>query len=160
MCIRDSVKTPLASLVGYLEAVESGLVVGEEREAYIRIAAEKAQRLKEFVISLFEWVKLDAREQVFHFELADLHELSRSIVADWVPVFENNGLEYEIAIPETVCMIRVDSADVYKRQPLRRDNAWPIIRAMPSSAAVSLNRRKLFSNGSQTVPKYNQFLHK
>ena len=46
----------------------------------------------------------------FSFELADLHELSRSIVADWVPVFENNGLEYEIAIPETVCMIRVDSA--------------------------------------------------
>lgn len=59
---------------------------------------------------MFEWVKLDAREQVFHFELADLHELSRSIVADWVPVLENNGLEYEIVIPETVCMIRVDSA--------------------------------------------------
>lgn len=108
--LSHDVKTPLASLVGYLEAVENGLVVGREREAYIRIAAEKAQRLKEFVISLFEWVKLDAREQVFHFELADLHELSRSIVADWVPVLENNGLEYEIVIPETVCMILVDSA--------------------------------------------------
>ena len=96
--LSHDVKTPLASLVGYLEAVESGLVVGEERETYIRIAVEKAHQLKAFVISLFEWVKLDAREQVFHFELADLHELSRSIVADWIPVLENNGLEYEIAI--------------------------------------------------------------
>lgn len=106
--LSHDVKTPLASVVGYLEAIESGLVVGEEKEEYIRVVSDKAQRLKDFVISLFEWVKLDAGEQVFHFEIVDLNELSRSIIADWVSALETNHLEYEIEIPEIDYSIRID----------------------------------------------------
>lgn len=107
--LSHDVKTPLASLVGYLEAIENGLVVGEEKEEYIHVVSEKAQHLKEFVISLFEWVKLDAKEQVFHFALADFNELSRSIIADWIPILEDCGLTYEIGIPENDYPIRIDS---------------------------------------------------
>ena len=107
--LSHDVKTPLASLVGYLEAVESKMVTGAEKEEYIRVAAEKAHHLKEFVTVLFEWVKLDAGEQIFHFELCDLNELSRNIMADWVPLLESHDLTYEIEIPETEYMTRVDS---------------------------------------------------
>ena len=107
--LSHDVKTPLASLVGYLEAIENGMVVGEEKEEYLRVISDKAHRLKEFVISLFEWVKLDAKEQVFHFELSDLNELTRSIIADWVPALENSRLEYEIEIPENEWSARIDA---------------------------------------------------
>lgn len=107
--LSHDVKTPLTSLVGYLEAIENGIVVGEEKDEYIRVAFDKAQHLKHFVENLFEWVKLDAREQIFHFEYIDLNELSRNIIADWVPVLENSQFEYEIAIPETEYSIRIDS---------------------------------------------------
>ena len=106
--LSHDVKTPLASLVGYLEAVEGKLVTGAEQEEYIQVAAEKAHHLKDFVTALFEWVKLDAGEQIFHFELCDLNELSRSIMAGWVPLLENHNLSYEIEIPETEYMTRVD----------------------------------------------------
>ena len=107
--LSHDVKTTLASLVGYLEAVESKMVTGAEQDEYIRVAAEKAHHLKEFVTVLFEWVKLDAGEQIFHFELCDLNELSRNIMADWVPLLESHDLTYEIEIPETEYMTRVDS---------------------------------------------------
>ena len=107
--LSHDVKTPLASLVGYLEAVESKMVTGAEQEEYIRVAMEKAHHLKDFVTALFEWVKLDAGEQIFHFEVCDLNELSRDIMADWVPLLENHDLSYEIEIPETEYMTRVDS---------------------------------------------------
>lgn len=107
--LSHDVKTPLASLVGYLEAVESKMVTGAEKEEYIRVAMEKAHHLKDFVTALFEWVKLDAGEQIFHFEVCDLNELSRGIMADWVPLLENHDLSYEIEIPETEYMTRVDS---------------------------------------------------
>ncbi len=106
--LSHDVKTPLASLVGYLEAVESKMVTGAEQDDYIRVATEKAHHLKDFVTALFEWVKLDAREQIFHFELCDLNELSRNIIADWIPILENSGFEYEIEVPETECSIRID----------------------------------------------------
>lgn len=74
--LSHDVKTPLASLFGYLDAATNGLVAGEEKEAYIHVAVEKACHLKHFVEALFEWVKLDAKEQVFHFELCDFNVLT------------------------------------------------------------------------------------
>lgn len=106
--LSHDVKTPLASLVGYLEAIENGLVTGTERDEYIHVAADKANRLKDFVTALFEWVKLDAGEQIFHFEIFDINELSRNIIAEWIPLLESAGLHYEIEIPEQECAVRID----------------------------------------------------
>ena len=106
--LSHDVKTPLASLVGYLEATTNGLVTGEEKESYIRVAVEKAYHLKNFVETLFEWVKLDAKEQVFHFELCDFNELTRNIVAEWVPTLEYRNFEYDFDIPEYEYSLRVD----------------------------------------------------
>lgn len=107
--LSHDVKTPLASLVGYLEAVESQLVTGKEKDEYIHVAHEKAQYLKHFVEHLFEWVKLDSGEQVFHFEVSDLNEITRNIMADWILVLENSHFEYEIDIPEEEYPVRMDS---------------------------------------------------
>lgn len=112
--LSHDVKTPLASLVGYLEAVENRMVTGEEKDEYVHVAFKKAQHLKHFVENLFEWVKLDSGEQVFHFEVLDLNELSRNIIADWIPVLENSHFEYEIDIPEEEYPARID-ANAYTR---------------------------------------------
>jgi len=106
--LSHDVKTPLASLVGYLEAIESGLVEGAEKDEYIHVAFEKANRLKEFVATLFEWVKLDAGEQIYHFSVFDINELTRNVVAEWVPILESADMEYNIDIPEKECPVRAD----------------------------------------------------
>ncbi len=106
--LSHDVKTPLASLSGYLEAIETGMVSGDEKEEYIHVAYDKAQHLKHFVETLFEWVKLDAKEQIFHFEQCDINELTRSMIADWVPILESSHFAYEIDIPETECTMRID----------------------------------------------------
>lgn len=106
--LSHDVKTPLASLFGYLDAVTNGLVTGEEKEAYIHVAVEKACHLKHFVEALFEWVKLDAKEQVFHFELCDFNELTRNIAAEWIPTLERSHFEYEFDIPEDEYSLRID----------------------------------------------------
>ena len=51
--LSHDVKTPLASLVGYLEAVENKIVIGEEKDEYIHVAHEKAHYMKSFVENLF-----------------------------------------------------------------------------------------------------------
>ena len=106
--LSHDVKTPLASLVGYLEAIESGLVKGKEKDEYIHVAFEKANRLKDFVATLFEWVKLDAGEQVYHFSILDINELTRNVIAEWVPILESADMEYDIDISEKECSVRVD----------------------------------------------------
>lgn len=107
--LSHDVKTPLASLVGYLEAIENGLVTGSEKDEYTHVAFEKANRLKDFVATLFEWVKLDAGEQIYHFDVIEINELSRNIIAEWVPILESAGMEYHIDISEGDCFVRADS---------------------------------------------------
>ena len=106
--LSHDVKTPLASLVGYLEAIENGLVSGKEKETYTHVALEKTYHLKQFVESLFEWVKLDAKEQIFYFELCDFNELTRNIAAEWVPALEHSHFEYDFDIPEEEYFLRID----------------------------------------------------
>lgn len=106
--LSHDVKTPLSSLVGYLEAVENQIVTGQEKDEYIHVAYEKAHHLKHFVENLFEWVKLDSGEQVFHFQILDLNELSRNIIADWILILENSHFEYDIDIPEEEYQVRID----------------------------------------------------
>lgn len=112
--LSHDVKTPLTSLVGYLEAVQEKIVTEEEKEEYISVALDKAHHLKDFVELLFEWVKLDAKEQLFQFEICDLNELTRGILADWIPVLEDKHFIYEINIPDAECNIDLDK-NAYKR---------------------------------------------
>lgn len=108
MGLSHDVKTPLTSLVGYLEAIQEKIVTGEEKEEYIGVALDKAHHLKDFVESLFEWVKLDAKEEIFQFEIYDLNELSRDILADWIPALEDQQFTYEIDIPDGEYCMRLD----------------------------------------------------
>jgi signal transduction histidine kinase len=112
--LSHDVKTPLTSLVGYLEAIQEKIVTEEEKEEYICVALDKAHRLKEFVELLFEWVKMDAKEQTFQFEIGDLNELTRDTLVDWIPVLEDKHFEYEINIPDTEYNINLDK-NAYKR---------------------------------------------
>lgn len=106
--LSHDVKTPLASMVGYLEAVQEGIVTGDEKEDYIKISLSKAHYLKDFVEKLFDWVKLDSGEWKFSFADKDLNELTRNVISDWIPIFEEKHISYEIEIPEQECNIRID----------------------------------------------------
>ena len=108
--LSHDVKTPLTSLMGYLEAIQTGVVLGKERDDYLRIAYELSRHLSAFVQSLFEWVKLDSGEQIFHFEEQDICELTRDILADWIPALENAGITYEVCFPEEEYLLRIDTA--------------------------------------------------
>lgn len=106
--LSHDVKTPLASLIGYLEAIDGCMVKEEKRDRYVNIALMKAIRLKEFTNDLFEWVKLDAKEKVFHFQKLDIVELTRTIISDWLNVFDKKKIAYEFQIPETECLMFLD----------------------------------------------------
>lgn len=112
--LSHDVRTPLTSLVGYLDAIHNRIVTGEEKDDYIEIARDKAYNLKDYVDILFEWLKLDSKERIFHFENTDINELSRSIIVHWIPQLENKHFLYDITIPEDELLINLD-ASAYTR---------------------------------------------
>ena len=51
--LSHDVRTPLTTLIGYLDAAHKGLVTGKDRDDYIETARRKAHDLKEYIDVLF-----------------------------------------------------------------------------------------------------------
>lgn len=112
--LSHDVRTPLTTLIGYLDAAHKGLVTGKDRDEYMETARRKAYDLKEYIDVLFDWFKLNSDEFAMEIEEVEVAELTRNILIDWIPVFEDKQIEYNIDIPEQPFRVKLD-ADSYMR---------------------------------------------
>lgn len=106
--ISHDVRTPLASVIGYLEAVILGVVHNTEKDVYLDIALKKSYDLKQRVDLLFELVRLDANEIHFNREKSDICELVRSVIIDFIPIVEKNDIILQVKIPDKEYFADVD----------------------------------------------------
>lgn len=106
--LSHDIRTPLTTLIGYLDAVHCRVVIGEERERYLEIARQKAHRLKGTTDELFTWFKLYAGEEPLQPVRLDLGEMTRGILVDWVPLLEEGKMDYEVEIPEKPFWVKLD----------------------------------------------------
>lgn len=112
--LSHDVRTPLTTLIGYLDAAQKGIVVGAEREEYLETARRRAYDMKDYVDMLFEWFKLNSDEETFVIRKVELAELTRNLLKDWIPIFENASLDFDIDIPENRVEVNLDT-DAYSR---------------------------------------------
>ncbi len=112
--LSHDIRTPLTTLIGYLDAVHKGIAGPEEHGNYIETARLKAHSLKEYIDLLFDWFKLNSNEFTLSSEKIQLTELTRNILINWIPVFEENQIQYDIDIPENPVFIHADP-DGYER---------------------------------------------
>ena len=112
--LSHDVRTPLTTLIGYLDAAYKGLVTGKDRDDYIEIARRKAHDLKEYIDVLFDWFKLNSDEFALEIQSVEAAELTRNILIDWIPIFEDKQVDYDIDIPEQPVRVRLDT-DSYMR---------------------------------------------
>lgn len=112
--LSHDVRTPLTTLIGYLDAAQKGLVTGKDRDDYIETARRKAHDLKEYIDVLFDWFKLNSDEFALEIQSVEAAELTRNILIDWIPIFEDKQVDYDIDIPEQPVRVRLDM-DSYMR---------------------------------------------
>lgn len=112
--LSHDVRTPLTTLIGYLDAVHKGVVTGAEREEYVETARRKAYDLKGYVDVLFDWFKLNSDEFTMSIQRTEAAELTRNILIDWIPLLEDQHIEYSIEIPDRAVIVDLDP-DSYMR---------------------------------------------
>lgn len=96
--LSHDVRTPLASLIGYLESLDSQCA--KNQEEYIHAAYRKALDLKELTDMLFEWFKLASDEQRYMMAPYDINELTREVIIEHVPLLEKKQISVSADIPE------------------------------------------------------------
>jgi len=107
--LSHDVRTPLTTLIGYLDAAHKGVVAGAEREEYIETARRKAYDLKGYIDVLFDWFKLNSDDFSMTIQRVEAAELTRNILIDWIPLLEDQNVEYSIEIPDEPVKVNMDT---------------------------------------------------
>ncbi|MCM1188452.1 MAG: HAMP domain-containing histidine kinase [bacterium] len=110
--LSHDVRTPLASLIGYLEALDNDLA--DNPKEYVKISYQKALALKNLTDMLFEWCKIASDEQPYRILQQDVNELTREIMIEWIPIMEKENIELKTDMSEDEFLINIDGV-AYKR---------------------------------------------
>ena len=91
--ISHDLKTPLTSIVGYLEVLNNIEVDSEVRQKYIGIAYNKGLRLKNLVNELFEYTKITSHDFKIKRERYNISNFINQMVGESILEFEVKNIE-------------------------------------------------------------------
>lgn len=93
-CVAHDLRTPITSVKGYLDlALDTKHYDLEQRQKYVRIAQNKANRLEYLIHDLFNYTKLTSGEITLHRSKIDLVQLVEQMMEEFYPLFQEEELE-------------------------------------------------------------------
>ena len=112
--VSHDIKTPLTSIISYVELLKQEENLPDHVKEYISILENKSQRLKTMVQDVFEVSKAASGELPIHMENLDLGKLLRQTIADMQEQIENSAVNVKSEIPESAVMIHADGDRLYR----------------------------------------------
>ncbi len=107
--VSHDLRTPLTSILGYLELVDHDNYQDEvELRHYVAIAHEKAQSLKGLIDDLFEFTQVNSGGYTIRSEDVNLGRLLEQLAEEFVPILEKAGMEYRLNLQEGKIQVRAD----------------------------------------------------
>ncbi len=111
--VSHDLKTPLTSMVGYLELMkkeELSDVVAD----YLEVLSRKAQKLKEMIDSLFDLAKTSSGNVELHMEQMEMNCLIEQVQADMGDRIAESGREFVVMLTEEPTDFIADSSYMYR----------------------------------------------
>lgn len=95
--ISHELKTPITSIVGYVNALNDGtLKTQEEKEYATRVISSKAETLERLIDDLTQLSKLETRQFSFDFMLLSAEELVKELISDYTFEIKTAKIRNEI----------------------------------------------------------------
>ncbi|WP_330373075.1 MULTISPECIES: sensor histidine kinase [unclassified Oribacterium] len=94
--VAHDLRTPLTSIIGYLELLRKNNSISPEmRQKYLDIAYNKSERLQKLIEELFGFTKLSYGKVNLNIKEVDIVKLLAQLLEESYPNFAKNGLSYD-----------------------------------------------------------------
>jgi signal transduction histidine kinase len=134
--IAHDLRTPLFSLRGYLDGLDTGLADTPERRArYLAVAKKKAATLERLVSDLFDDTRLEYQEQTLDHQPLDLADLLGELVDGLRPRAEAKDVALAFRPPGQACPVDADRHQLARAVDNILDNA---LRYTPASGRIDV----------------------
>lgn len=157
MYLAHDLKTPLASVIGYLNLLhDEGQISEELREKYLSITLDKADRLEDLINEFFEIARFNLSTITLQYSRINLTRLLEQLIYEFKPMMKEKNLNCNLSIAENV-MLRCDADKIQRvfdnllRNAVIYSFENTVIDIVVTAQADKLNIR--FINQGDTIPK-------
>ena len=112
--VSHDIKTPLTSIVNYVNLLKREDIENERAKDYIRILDEKAERLKQLIEDLVEASKVSSGNVKLDMQTIDLVEMVYQTAGEFDDKFERKGLTIVTKLPSVPVYICADGRQLYR----------------------------------------------
>lgn len=135
--VSHDLRTPLASMQGYLEtlSLKSETLNEKERLDYIKVALQHCERLGKLISELFELSTLENQNSELHFEPFSMSELVYDVIHKFQLEAKDKNLKLETRIPQDPAFV---SADIGLIQRVLENLIENAIKYTPAGGEVAI----------------------
>lgn len=112
--VSHDLKTPLTSIISYVDLLAQEKNLPEHVNDYIAILAQKSERLKNLIQDLFDLSKASSATIAMELEQIDLVRLINQTLADMEEQINESGLTFRVNIPDEPVFIWADGKKLYR----------------------------------------------
>lgn len=112
--VSHDIKTPLTSIINYVNLMKLEKIDNERVQGYIQILDEKSQRLRQLTADLVEASKISSSNVKLDMQVIDLVELVYQTSGEFNEKFEQKELTIVTKLPKTAVLIRADGRQLYR----------------------------------------------
>lgn len=112
--VSHDLKTPLTSIINYVDLIKKGDFSKEEIEDYIKIIDRKSQRLKVLIDDLFEASSAASGEMELNIEKLDIVALLKQSIAEFEEKIKISRLDFRINMPNEKVYVMVDGKRTWR----------------------------------------------
>lgn len=112
--VSHDIKTPLTSIINYVDLLKREQVGSEKAKDYIRVLDEKSQRLKQLTDDLVEASKISSGTISLHFERINLTELMNQTIGEFSEKFEEKNLVTVMNVNTGNTVVEADSRRIWR----------------------------------------------
>lgn len=120
--VSHDLKTPLTSMIGYVELLKSEPLTNEARD-YVEILSDKQEHLKQMIQDIFDLSKSTSGTADFNLEELDMKKLLEQTLGDMEDAIQKSGMTIRETISETPLKIIGDGKKLYRVLQNLLDNA-------------------------------------
>ncbi|MBQ8504321.1 MAG: HAMP domain-containing histidine kinase [Clostridia bacterium] len=112
--VSHDLKTPLTSVINYVELLKKCSINDEDAREYLDILGEKSDRLKKLIEDLVEASKASTGNLKTEIVDVSLNEITSQIIGEYSDLFEQKGLSLITSFPQENIIVRADSKMLYR----------------------------------------------
>ncbi len=112
--VSHDLKTPLTSIVSYVDLLKRCEIEDEAAKSYITILEEKSERLKKLIEDLVEASKVSTGNIQMNITKVNLNELAGQLAGENEEELQKLGIELRVTTPENPPIVKADSQKAYR----------------------------------------------